>query len=544
MKSVTQYDFGTQPDAQTSRTAFRQNFGTKTTLNAGYLVPWFQEIVHPGDTLNLSTSIFGRLTTMLHPIMDNLIFSTFFFAVPLRLIWKNFPKFMGEKDNPGDSTDYATPKMQYPTLGYQLHSIFDYFGYPLGISAVNAAGLQTHSLFARAYNMIYRDWFRDQNIQDSPFISDADTADDPANYPLRRRGKRKDYVTSCLPWPQKGPSVQLPIGYSAPVYGTGMSLGLTDGYSHNYGLVDEEVSSGVRALRSTSSAYNQALPSMVGLAGSQVEGTAVGVVQSGQSGLHADLSTATASTINDIREAFQIQRFYEIMALNGSRYEEMLKAMWGVVSPDYRVMQPEYLGGSRHNITVNPVQQTSETTEAHNQGDLAAYSFVAGTNAGFSKSFTEHCVVLGICCVDADLTYQQNLERMHTLDTLFDFPFPVFENLGEEAVLRREVYASGSVQDTAVFGYQERYAWCKSRLSKITGKMRSDVSDSLDVFHLSEDFDTYQELNDNFIQSKPPLDRVLAIAGSEQPHMKVDFYHQYTVVRKLCARARTNRYSL
>lgn len=556
MQSIMKMNFGQMPDIKRSRTMFEQSFGTKFTGNVGYLIPFFYEMAMPGDTFNLKTTIFARVATPVKPIMDNLKCSTFYLKVPLRLLWTNFPRFMGERSNnsegawdpanPVTGNEYVTPKLLYPTDGWVEHSLGDYFGYPINIPAANAGNIQTHAFFARAYNACYNDLFRDENLQDMVYKSTSDGPDQPSNYNLLRRGKRKDYITSCLPFPQRGPDVILPLGGNADVWGK-----VNDGVSEALRL-SASVGSGGGYQRSLilNAAGNLSIGTPVDNVGQASNYSAadfnegIGLVPYSDlysSGLYADLEGSTGATINEFREALQMQRFYEIWGTGGHRYEEFLLSMWGVVSPDYRAQQPIYLGGSIHNVTINPVTQSSAGTEASPQGNMGAYSYING-QGGFRDSVTEHCVILGIMCVDADLTYQQNLEKMHSLDTLWDFPFPIFENLGEEPVYNREVLAVGAASDEQVFGYQERYACWRHRQSTIKGFFRSASSESLDVYHLSEDFgNTCPELGDDFIQSSPPLDRCIAVQESTGPQLLVDMFFDYKVVRNLAPRARTGR---
>jgi hypothetical protein len=498
MKSPNQAHFAKAPQAQIQRSQFNRSCGLKTTFDSGYLVPVFVDEVLPGDTFNLRMTAFSRLATPMRPFMDNLYLDSQFFFVPLRLIWDNFQKMMGEQDNPGDSTDYLVPTMQAPAGGYASQSLSDYFGIPTGVE-----GLEHSSLFHRAYNLIFRDWYRDENLQDSPVVDRGDGPDDPDDYVLLRRGKRHDYFTSCLPWPQKGPSVDLPLGSTAPIFSEApigsnllISQGTTSGFSMGTG-------SGIVRMGGTDSGYP----------------------------LVADLSSATASTINQLREAFQIQRLYERDARGGTRYTEIIRSHFGVVSPDARLQRPEYLGGGSTPVNINPVAQTSSTDATTPQGNLAAIGTASAHGHGFVKSFTEHGVIIGLVSVRADLTYQQGLNKMFSRSTRFDFFWPTLAHLGEQAVLNREIYAQGTAADDEVFGYQERYAEYRFKPSLITGKMRSQDPQSLDIWHLAQDFTSLPTLGPDFIVENPPVERVVAV--QDEPEFLFDSYFTLKCARPM-----------
>jgi hypothetical protein len=466
----------------------------------------------PGDTFRLNMTAFARLSTPINPIMDNMHLDSFFFFVPNRLIWSNWQKFMGQQANPDSSISYVVPQQVSPTGGYAIGSLQDYMGLPT-VGQVSNTGTVSHCAFwPRAYNLIWNEWFRDENLQNSVVVDTGDGPDTVTNYTLLRRGKRKDYFTSSLPWPQKGTSVSLPLGTTAPVYGTGKALGFYDASGNTGGLVNN---SGPAVWRSDAYGANVGASATIGT--TFTGSTALGVVTTGVSGLYADLSAATAATINQLRQSFQIQKLLERDARGGTRYTEIIRAHFGVISPDARLQRPEYIGGGSSSININPIAQTSGTSASGTTtplGTLAAMGTALAHNHGFTYSATEHGVILGLVSVRADLTYQQGLARMWSRSTRYDFYFPAFATLGEQAVLNKEIYVRGDTNDNSVFGYQERWAEYRYYPSRISGLFRSTASGTIDNWHLAQKFTTLPTLNTTFIQDTPPVDRIVAVGAA------------------------------
>lgn len=499
-KSVDVHQFTMIPKADIPRSSFDCQSTHKTTFDAGYLVPVYVDEMLPGDTFRLNMTAFARLATPINPIMDNLHLDSFFFFVPNRLIWSNWQKFMGQQANPGDSISYVVPQQVSPQGGYAIGSLQDYMGLPT-VGQVSNTGTVSHCAFwPRAYNLIWNEWFRDENLQNSVTVDLGDGPDNVANYTLLRRGKRKDYFTSALPWPQKGASVALPLGSSAPIK------------SDNTDIQIKQPGGGDRDLRFDG--YN-GFPVM-GYTGGLV-GAASNTRFGTNTGLYADLSQATAATINQLRQSFQIQKLLERDARGGTRYTEIIRAHFGVISPDARLQRPEYIGGGTSDININPIAQTSGTSASGTTtplGTLAAMGTALAHNHGFTYSATEHGVVLGLVAVRADLTYQQGLARMWSRSTRYDFYFPAFATLGEQAVLNKEIYVLGDSNDDGVFGYQERWAEYRYYPSRISGLFRSTASGTIDNWHLAQRFTSLPTLNTSFIQDTPPVERIVAVGAA------------------------------
>lgn len=505
--SVDVHQFSMIPRSNIPRSSFRMQHTHKTTFSGGYLIPVYVQEVLPGDSFNLRMTAFSRMATPIFPVMDNLHLESFFFFVPNRLLWTNWVKFMGEQDNPGDSVSFVIPQIVSPVGGFPRLGIYDYFGLPCA-SNLGANTISVNALPLRAYNLIFKEWFRDQNLVNSPTINKGDGPDTSTNYVLLTRGKRHDYFTSCLPWTQKGNPVGLPLGGSAVV-----KTQLTEGFTGVQEPMQVRVATtGGNPTGSNYLATSAARNTVLG-GGSPTLG--VGVYPTN---LYADLSTATAATINSIREAFQIQRLLERDARGGTRYTEIVRSHFGVISPDARLQRPEYLGGGSSPVNIQPIAQTGQTGLTGGSsplGTLAGIGTNLARNHGFSRSFTEHGYILGLVNVRADLAYQQGVRKLWSRSTRYDFYFPVFAHLGEQAVLNKEIYADGSATDLQAFGYQERWAEYRYFPSQITGFFNSTHSTPLDAWHLAQEFSTRPTLNATFIAdaTEAVTQRVVA-AGS------------------------------
>lgn len=522
----TQHLFSQIPSTQIPRSVFDRSHGYKTTFNSGYLVPFYVDEVLPGDSFKLTATLFARLATPIVPFMDNLYLETFFFFVPNRLVWDNWQKFNGEQKNPNDSTDFLIPTVSGTNV--QNQTLWDYFGLPTNVNGA----LKVNALPFRAYNLIFNEWFRDENLQESLNVPTGDGPDNLSDYNLVRRGKRHDYFTSCLPWPQKGPGVEISIGGSASLSGSVVGNG-SPVFDFATDLIQSnQISIGSLMNGGDANDFGIASLNVKDAKGSKTQQMR-GILKWRDPALSfsgtADLSTATPISINDLRQAFQIQKLYERDARGGTRYTEILRSHFGVISPDARLQRPEYLGGSSARISINPVQQTSATNETTPQGNLAAFGVVSDSFHGFSKSFVEHGYVFGFVNVRADLTYQQGLNRMWSRQGRFDFYWPVLAHLGEQAVLNKEIYAQGSTDDDKVFGYQERYAEYRYYPGQITGKFRSTDPQPLDSWHLAQKFSSLPTLSAQFIQDDPPVNRVVAVTS--EPQFLFDSY-----IRLKCAR--------
>lgn len=536
--------FAQVPGSAIQRSKFDRSFGYKTTFNGGELIPIVFEEVLPGDTFDLNMTQFVRMNTLVSPFFDNVYLDSFWFFVPSRLVWSHWQAFCGEQVPGQVSTDYLIPTLDLTDSGtsFENETIFDYAGLPTNVKLNNTYN-QINSLPFRAYNLIYNEWFRDENLIDPVQVPLGDGPDALSTYKLLRRAKRHDYFTSALPWPQKGPQVDINfsansvvpvemwsrtdpntvtkanwnngvgIHFSGDINYASMYLDNGGDFVQRYSEANPTVGTGLRAILSPNVEY----PSHK---------------QTYGNGYARDPFVSWPSIeINDLRQAFQVQKFYEKWARGGSRYTETLRVMFNVISPDARLQRPEFLGSGSTRINVIQTAQTSSTDSTSPQSNLTAYGVSGATRHGFTHSFVEHGYVVGIICARADITYQQGLSRMWSRRGIFDFYWPTLAHLGEQTILNQEIYAQGTSADNDVFGYQERYAEYRYHASQITGKLRSTDSTSLDVWHLAQKFDSLPTLSQDFIEENPPFKRVSAVQN--EPIFFGDFWFDFKCLRPM-----------
>ena len=499
--SASSHQFTEVPHADIQRSTFDRSHGLKTTFDAGELIPVYVDEALPGDTFSCNMTAFSRLATPIHPTMDNAFMDSHFFSVPIRLVWDDFEEFMGETKTytPSGSArldetpDFTAATPVPPTItspgGGELEgTLSDYFGIP-----TKQAGIQFSALWHRAYNLIWNDWFRDENLQKFAVVSTASGNDTTTNQTVLNRGKRHDYFTSALPWPQKGADVTLPLGVAAPLTHDGVDGDVLTVKAPTIGASDYVMYAGAADLK-----------------GSAGTGLAV-------NGLYADLSEATSATINQLRLAFATQKFLEKQARSGSRYIEVIKGHFNVTSPDARLQRPEYCGGGSSPVNISPVAQTSSTDTTTPQGNLSAIGTTVLSGHSFTKSFTEHSILMGLVSVRTDLTYQQGLNRMFSRETIYDYYWPTLSTIGEQAVLNKEIYSDGSANDDGVFGYQERYAEYRYKPSSVTGRFRSNATTSLESWHYAQEYSALPVLGQSWIQQgKANVQRTLAVSSEPQ----------------------------
>lgn len=554
---VKGHRFSDAPAMYMRRTKFDRSHVYKTTFNSGKLIPVFVDEVLPGDTSSLRVRYFSRLATPVKPIMDNIYLDWFFFFVPNRLVWNHWQNFCFEQEDPDDSTDYVCPTTSLvgksdDTL-HGVGTLWDYFGLPTGLSNT-ISGI--NALPFRGVYLIWNEWFRDENLQKSVKIQKGDTnevfdgsrvSDQPewlqgipeSYLPCPPRGKRHDYFTSALPWTQKGPGVSIGLAGTATLVDPSPVSGyFVQQDNANLGAAQLSRDGGVHDVFTGSGSLTYQGGYSTSIVGHSVNSSGISVATAipGSSWLsksaYADLDSSDIFTINSLRTAFQMQKFYERLARGGSRYTEVLRSFFGVVSPDSRLQRPEFLGSFTKMMNINPIAQTSSTNDTTPQGNLSAYGVTGAKFHGFTKSFVEHGYVFGFCCARADLTYQQGINRMWTRSTVYDWYWPTFAHLGEQAILLKEIYATGDKeQDDSVFGYQERYAEYRYKPSVICGKFRSNIKGNLDVWHLSQYFKTAPKLNPEFIEEDVPIGRIIAVPS--EPQFLIDIGFKYTTVRPM-----------
>lgn len=509
------------------RSLFKRDFTLRTTFNQNYLIPLMVDEILPGDDISLRMHSLIRLSTPVKPIMDNLYLDTFGFFVPNRLVWDNWEKFQGQQSSPGDSVAYTIPKLNpatapINTTGFQPQTIYDYFGLPTLVTNLD----NINALFNRAYEFIWNEWFRDENLQSSIAIVTGDGPDAANAYQLRIRNKRKDYFTSCTPWPQKGTAVTIPLGGTIPVSITGVTTGAPVNLVNSPLLME----------------YASAVPTQGGRLVSGASFSSGATFNSKMAttlNATGDLSAATQITVNAFRQAALYQQILELDARGGTRYVESLYSRFGVISPDFRLQRPELIGQGSTRFNVFPVPQTAQTDPAGTpQGNLAAFgTHYNNGEHGCRYTATEHGMLFFLANVRADLTYQQGIPKMFSRRTRLDYYEPQLNGLGEQAVLNKEIYAQGTAADELAFGYQERFAEYRWRNSQISGKFRSTDPQSLDVWHLSQEFGSLPPLNASFIQENIPMDRVLAVNTSTEPAFIMDANFSYNHVRVMPTRS-------
>lgn len=526
------------PHAEIRRAKFQRDFNLLTTMNEGDLVPIYLDEVLPADTFKINLNALVRMATPLYPVMDNAYMDFYFFFVPARLLWKHFQNLMGQNDSTfwAETTEYTTPVTTAPEGGWNVGTLADYFGIPTGVS-----GLKVNSLPFRAYAKIWNEWFRDENLQQPVTQSMDDTTTTGVNtgtnlsdaeaggLPLKVC-KYKDYFTSCLPSPQKAAEpVQLPMTGSAQIVWPNNAENMADGDIFQNGSGNLENIPISENMKLAASKKNNKSGKSPVLFGGQKNPSEINYV-----GMIADMSTVTAATINELRQAIAVQHIFERDARTGTRYKEILKGAWGVTSPDARLDRSEYIGGHRMPINVNQVIQTSSTDSTSPQGNTGAYSMTTLSRNMCTYSATEHGYVLGLAAIRVDHSYQQGLSRLWTRNTRFSYYDPMLANLGEQAVLNQEIYAQGQAKDEEVFGYQEAWADYRYRTNMVTSEMRSTYAQTLDAWHYADKYDALPTLSSSWIkEGTENIDRTLAVQSSNSHQFICNFFYEQAWTRPM-----------
>ena len=522
------------------RSKFKMDKKHLTTFNVGDLIPFYSKLVYPGDTVSIKTNYVVRTTTPIKAPMDISYLDTYYFFVPMRLVWEHWKEFMGEnKLTPWEQkTEYTIPQITAPEGGWKYKTLADHFGLPPKIGNISVTALKF-----RAYALIYNEWFRNQNLQNGLMVNtdDATVVGSNGNNTINdaqlggmpaKVCKFHDYFTSLLPEPQKGPDVLLPLGTTAPVIGDGNTVTFTNGYG-NFGLsVLSESTTNYYATLNTGTAGKPQNTQGSELAGGYAPAS-YGLAKQ-NSGMVADLSKATASTIIQLRQAFAIQQLYELDARAGTRYTEIVKAHFGVTSSDARMQRPEYLGGSRNPMSITQVVQTSGTTETSEQGNIAGYSLTANTNDDVTYSSEEHGYIIGLTCVRCNHTYQQGIAREDSYKDKLDFYWPTLDSIGDQAVLNKEIFAQGNDKDNEVFGYSERYIEARTDFNTLSGEFRDGYETSLKAWQYADNYSELPTLSEGWIkESEVNMDKTLQVTSKVSDQIHADFYIDATYVRRM-----------
>lgn len=537
MNRNTEMHFSQNPtNIDIPRSKFNRSHDYKTTFNTGDLIPIYIDEVLPGDTMTIDMASVIRMSTPITPVMDNAFVDVYFFQVPNRLIWEHWREFMGENrlTHWEQPTQYEIPQIKAPEGGWAKGTIADYMGIPTKVG-----GISINALPFRAYGLIWNEWFRDENLSDPVMVNmdettltgsngNAATTDVQLGGMPAKVAKYHDYFTSALPAPQKGPSVLIPIADFAPVMTTttentmtwpqpSMDLknAATGEYPPSNSMVGATNGGGAAVFRTNPSTWT----------------SSGGVVPTN---LIANLQEATGATINQLRQAFAVQRMFEKDARGGTRYVEMIKAHFGVTSPDGRQQRPEYLGGFRERIQMDQVIQTSSSNTTSPQGNTAAYSLTIQKGSLFTKSFTEHSYIIGLLCVRTEHTYQQGINRLFNRKQRTDFYFPSLANIGEQAILNKEIYATGTDADEEAFGYQEAWADMRYFPSIVTGAMRSNYEQSLDIWHYADYYEEQPILGDSWIkETRANMNRTLAVQDTLEDQFIADIHFKLEMARPM-----------